>query len=598
MEVVQVLSVTNQNPDYIFIQFNFHNASIANEYLTETTITSKVFIIFSSDMDMTNPTQKIFVLCFPCEKTKAFEITELLHNDTTTELQILVLNTTFLDTIWQKVNHADLQNTFILQGPEEVAPIGKINPNWCSATFGRFLLSKASCVSFVISRKHNFSYLLERGKTIPNTRIIAGLPFHGEVADKELIDSIISSRYRNPYQYVVYTEALWQLPFTYVIVSESARMNDMYSLVMPFDKFIWMANISSLFLVVITFTTLTNGSVNVKKNKVFKNITSKLFWTLRSLFAQPSTNVKREFDNLFKFSPWIVSWYFVAFILGITYQGSLSSCLTAQILPNVPKTLEELVASTIPIITTTAGGIGDKRISVLKETINDIKIYHKNGDDPFLNSILRLYNSTIFVDGDGINISYNISTRKSIGAGESATFVLKSGLFAVMDLGKELETLLEGLSLLLPSLVVIRNHEMAKFIIRVPWYGHRNFLYPLFSRGLGQLEQSGIYERWQVLQDIKERLKTSKRAVSREQYRAMLVKSVTKVRAEVKFAEADPVSVEVLKYVFILCVSLSGGGLVAFFSEIVPKSWLNWRLTSLSRDKHKFYVKKNHIIVW
>jgi hypothetical protein len=92
-------------------------------------------------------------------------------------------------------------------------------------------------------------------------------------------------------------------------------------------------------------------------------------------------------------------------------------------------------------------------------------------------------------------------------------------------------------------------------------------LYPILANGLGQLVQSGINFRWEELKQVREQLFEA-RNLNETDYKMIYAKSMSRLKQEIIFSEANSVSLESTKYVFAICAILLAFGLVAFLIEI------------------------------
>ncbi len=112
------------------------------------------------------------------------------------------------------------------------------------------------------------------------------------------------------------------------------------------------------------------------------------------------------------------------------------------------------------------------------------------------------------------------------------------------------------------------------FVSRSPWFGKRNHIALLFSKGIAKLEQSGIYNRWErhyyLFNVIIKLIKVNKRLNNnRRNYFGFVVMAASK--SESKSSEAEPLGWNVL-YSFFWMWSLY---------------WCSWSHTSTGIDCKK-----------
>ncbi|OXA45814.1 hypothetical protein Fcan01_19572 [Folsomia candida] len=401
------------------------------------------------------------------------------------------------------------------------------------------------------------------------------LPLWGHLANRAYNELYIIKR--SPVKWDWYVHGITFLPFEFLILTPMSSYS-FETLVMPFDAWIWTATLISFGATVAILTVLTASSH--LKGSLFKNFWDKVFWTISVIFDQTDT----EFTSVeFKSTSgsvtrmlqvWIAIWYFITFFLGMVYKGSLFSWLTATLPLTVPTSLESLVDSDWPIVTITAGKTELGATSILKFSIIPDLLYgikpstELTGEGKMYNFLTKLNNKVEFITGNVFEIGLNVTENRRVQSFSNST--VKFNLpCVILDEVSKLNALVGGITMF-TNPAIVRNHEMTPFISRVPWHGERNFLYPLFARGLGQLVQSGIFSKWDQFDQISEQLggarglnKTHKGIVTKSRYNM-----VREVKKKIQFAEASAVSISAMKYAFSFCAMILCLGLVAFVGEV------------------------------
>jgi hypothetical protein len=200
--------------------------------------------------------------------------------------------------------------------------------------------------------------------------------------------------------------------------------------------------------------------------------------------------------------------------------------------------------------------------------------------------LTKLKNSVNVVQGNKFEIGLNITQGSPLNSMNSSFVNFKLPVI-LLDRSSDIELLVEGIQLFSKTAAVVRNYEMLPFMIRTPWCGPRNLLYPILANGLGQLVQSGIYFKWEQLEQVKLQLFEAKRlkngTLSSSEYKMIYAKSMSRLKKEIIFSEATSVSFQAMKYAFAYCAIMLSFGFVAFLIEIQT-------LTKVKKFKHVEHV--------
>jgi len=161
-------------------------------------------------------------------------------------------------------------------------------------------------------------------------------------------------------------------------------------LLQPFDLATWLAIIISSSLVTfILFCTLQQHKQNVF------GLTSVALWILSvTMFQSFESKAIREARQRGLIWLLIIGWLFATYLLGNEYTGSLYSSLAKANPPsNYPKSVEEILNTSIPFVTTAYHLHGNPRQmhSTLKDSILHDLVLHYNKQYKVLNEFKRRF---------------------------------------------------------------------------------------------------------------------------------------------------------------------------------------------------------------
>jgi hypothetical protein len=291
------------------------------------------------------------------------------------------------------------------------------------------------------------------------------------------------------------------------------------------------------------------------------------------------------FSNRGAVSPKVfVGWLFACYILMANlYQGSILSYLTVAIPSQVPNTLSELVDSNLWSLTVSFFRKKEGNWSTdysyhssLQETAIP-SIISSWSDEHRYSKILAKFNKKLFFFpttyiSNNAHIAKNISNFLPI-LNKFNDSISTETTFAIFDKKFDLNAILESINIL-QKRFVIRSKEETHLNNMLLVEGRNNFLSHYINNGFRQFSQSGIDSLWKKIVVSKKYLYIMSKIG--EKYR---LKYFAKVLANAKdpivFSESDPVSLKAIKYVIILCVTLSSvlGG-VAFVVELIKAGQL------------------------
>lgn len=556
--ILQGIIFSDENPTYIFINLDYKVSQIINGLPEDLTLTSK-FIIFGADYPA-------ILLCIPCTRNnKAVPIWDL------STLSII-------SSIWEHYNW-NLQNQIV--SSNNLIPVSNLEivNNLCVPNFGRFHCNNiATCTEETIGTKHNYSKIAIRKRdinpdgTFNRNILLITTPKFDHISDKIFNELYILPR--SPEKFKLMVSGVNFHTYVYAVIALKREVT-FETFIMPFDSWTWGLNLSSFLIVVLALSCLTSSD----SQSVGSNLSDKCFWIISTFLNQEDGGwVRKRFlqgegprgRNVLLW--WLGVWYSVVFLLGNFYQGALFSCMITTGNPNVPRTLSQFVDNPdFDIVTMSAASVNGSGVtSILQNSIlPDLNKVIK--DSEMIRFLNKLSNRAKLLMGNWLEIGQNISKGVGILSVNLTTTVTVKFPMVVLDIQIKVDALVDAVTLMVDSLVVIRNHEVIPFTNRMPWFGKNNFLFPFFSKDLGFLVQSGIYDRWSKLENTIRQKDVAHRILSRKHYELFSVKTMSLPKKELidNFAEANPVSFKVMKYPLALCAICITVGVVLFALECI-----------------------------
>ncbi|OXA48640.1 hypothetical protein Fcan01_16496 [Folsomia candida] len=201
--------------------------------------------------------------------------------------------------------------------------------------------------------------------------------------------------------------------------------------------------------------------------------------------------------------PLLATWFFVCYILmDNLYQGSIYSDLTVVSPPQVPKTIEELVASNMTIITTSRilkSNKIEEGTSLLKTYLIP-EIFNKNFSERF-NKLVKKMNSKLeYIHGgtEDVSMVKNMSKSCKVRSNKTSKWISTKETFAIMDTTFYLQLCVDSLHILGTRLVVKNNADVSLGFSTLS-FGRRNFISPKIRGFLRHLSGTGILGRFKFL---------------------------------------------------------------------------------------------------
>jgi hypothetical protein len=416
----------------------------------------------------------------------------------------------------------------------------------CSLNLDGLLTFPAECGLRAIQQKYNFT--LKYNEAHGNR-----LKFVSEIFEREM-----DNRFKDKLTIGHEQTREWFLhgmsfePFMFTVFADPNPPNAS-AILSPFDIWIWLSFLLSILLFFLV-------SWNVLFRKYSGNL---ILWIFSSIFNQLGEdetfvlfgNSRGKYFTLF------FCWLFMTNLLGIVYQGSLFSYLTATESPNVPKTLKEALNDpNFPIINvdckvhrTESDEQNSTLIcfSVLKYILlYDLLSTDKEPEtepDSFILFLEMLKERLIVINGTAYEIIKDIGRFRLLQTEYEGQTVLLPRVFGVLNQHSRLMEFTRLTKWLDPSKLIIKSDDMTRFIMRSTWIAKRNLFHRMFSSGLGSLVQSGLFSRWEKHYAL------GRERVGVEQNHRVTFGRIQFAESKViTFNEAHPVSLRVMRVFFIL----------------------------------------------
>ncbi|OXA54058.1 hypothetical protein Fcan01_10574 [Folsomia candida] len=315
----------------------------------------------------------------------------------------------------------------------------------------------------------------------------------------EIIKFLVGSRKSFSFDWINYGVRMETYMFSVFLEAKEivARAN-LGAILLPFDIGIWI-----LILAIGSSLALLLFHVSGKR-------TRSLLWLLGNFLDQSDLLwSKIKFPRIWNICfPAISGWTMISLFLGFAYKGALFSCMTSTPRPDVPKYLNDLLQSEIPLITTTyftsiASKVPMSPLEILCRDLLEML-------DPAegLHTIaVALLSRTIFVPSfhKGVEIAENISRSVQVetcadphdsncSSCEGSTEV--GNKFAVISVKEDIAAFSNYLNFFGAKLIQVENDSPNPVTYKVPWIAYSNGVYDILSRHLGALVESGIHSWW------------------------------------------------------------------------------------------------------
>ncbi|CAL8122854.1 unnamed protein product [Orchesella dallaii] len=376
----------------------------------------------------------------------------------------------------------------------------------------------------------------------------------------------------------------------YLVVTEREKAYDT-ALTKPFDLWTWICLLFSCLCICILFITgILAESFNLFSiPDSFRVMTLIVCNVVASVLDQ---SVQSSFSKIYNLwchksivGVWLL-WSFAILIINQAYRGIMFSFLTLSPDPKFPDTLKALAESDLKIITFSVTIHNNQLRAIVSVNLEEVMV---PGQVPGVDY-------PIYYEDFNKSIEFFSHNLQGI-CDFSAKVFLENNLelapnhtvdwdpfpknFGVFELVKHVDMQKHILQLYMPSKWVSSAIHVPNFMTRMPWTVTRNYFYPAFRRGLSFIYESGLYNRWDKYHDeinglvmfyaVRFSISRLKVNTSKIQYAVPEKKWRNYYFSTVKrqlFSEPEPVSVEVLKTVWILSAIVLGFAILGFVLEI------------------------------
>ncbi len=387
-------------------------------------------------------------------------------------------------------------------------------------------------------------------------------------------------------------------------VSKERLHNYDTALIGPFDTLSWISILLSIsglaivFLVILKYSSIHAFS---QVEKLFRI----LIYFFGSLLDQSVSTLVTQLPvlghatkSLTKFL-WL-SWCFSAFLLGQLYKGEMFSFLTKSPEPDYPTSLENLARSGLLMYSFTGSGYNGKHIATFALYLQEVmsapnasypEYYHKFRDSliymhEWLNGMRDLTRNMYLQE----NVHLIDKNKSDANFGDK---VSKS--FASFDYLKHMFMHKQLLKLYFPNKWTSPVVSVFGFMSTMPWTVDKNFFYPIFKRGLGQIYESGLYNRWDRYHDsyngldsfsrVRNLIKDTgalnesdiKTSVPEKNWRNSYYHYLYNRESKQERKVFEPVSIMLLKIVWILAGILLGISVLLLLLELLHNQDRKWK---------------------
>lgn len=370
--------------------------------------------------------------------------------------------------------------------------------------------------------------------------------------------------------------------FKFSIVTEFPSMaNSFTTFLLPFDGITWfllLVSIAMISCLVPISVSIFSGFEHQFGLRNF--VQDQIFEVFVPLLGQSgSGDIRQIFGNQLTAVITCSTWLFGCYILMENlYQGSIFSYLTVPEFPNVPKTMNELLESHIPVLTTTYmsewvfvntstqvvrqhATLQLFIIKKIRKAIPKSSQYQKSLDSLEKRLFLANYGDNKVEDivaniSESVNLLDKFETRST---------------FALLSVADELKLFTEPVKLL-GKRFVIDSGDDTGFQTILMMTGDRNFIYPWFYLTYQRLMDSGLPVVWERLSLTASRLSRMRRH-GEKMYKRYYAQLNTGLQFQPEFHECMPVSLVALRYAFTISVALEFVGMIILVIEfmLIPK---------------------------
>ncbi|OXA53334.1 hypothetical protein Fcan01_11615 [Folsomia candida] len=331
-------------------------------------------------------------------------------------------------------------------------------------------------------------------------------------------------------------------PFV-VVTSRPSLQNDFATYLSPLDGPTW--------LFMLLFSTV-KAVILLSKNRV--DVIGTILKINSLLLGQTGCP---DCLAVFKSKMLLSVWLFGCYILtGNLYAGGIYSTLTVMVSPPVPKTMEALVQSKLPVVTMTSFITWtDKNEPVMTSVVAAMI---KAIQPPVSDIIKKFESQLIFPD------PYRYFLPVFIDSVSNSSSIPLLGGNASLDAGRpfglldeeKITTFFGRTVNLKGKKFVVPNREETPFAYSVLVCGWANSFGPQIFSKMEAFESSGLKARWTEVTYFRRRLSTMKQHyenMSSKYFR----KELAKAKAQIEFHESQPVSFLAVRYMFAVCAVIS-----------------------------------------
>lgn len=427
-------------------------------------------------------------------------------------------------------------------------------------------MSFGPCKFWLLSRKFKFTL-------VSQSRTAANAPIYyfslGLVLKSKTVSDFSTNR-----KYVINDVTLIPVKFIFVTPFPTA-FDGINAFLAPFDSNVWGILFLSCILInstirfTHTFASKYTSITELLHHSIhdFLNITA-------ILLRQVNGDTFKMFNNKKWVAVPILTVWFLGgcyIIMDNLYTGSIFSFLTAIKPPLLPSTLETLVDSDYPISTSgnqiSPGSVRryksslklhlipqyinlsrkiPSKISQILDGLNQKLVYFKILD---LRTTRKNLPAKI---QEGQPISSTDTNNKLNGSVETRT------TFAIMDTTRDL-AVLQGLIQSNGSRLITQVKEGTPLIEISFSMSPRTYLRPLFLKQLGNFLAFGLENRWKKLEQLYGPIRLQY-ILNKGKYKEHFARAMSNCREPITFHESDPVSLESVIEIFVLC------GIFLFFA--------------------------------
>lgn len=536
MPALHISSLQSNNPAYLFLHSHVPTNTFARYPEIVTTAKAVKF--------GTEHPQELRVYCIPCRSFVSYNATNgtnILHD---------------IDVIWDSWNTKDLRKHYLESDTGD-------GEETCSLKLRNFINGCNAGVCSVPEMRKKFNatllytpYVRRVPRPFPHDRM--GAIFFRWMVNPKAHEFLSSNGYWASF-------VIWRHFSFVVVINRPGPMEGLKSFSAPLDGPMWVLLLLSS-LAKTAVLQVIQVLLKDKRNWGMKVVNN--FLNLISIhLGQVGGNVLKVFGvpEITAGSVLLPVWFFSCYILmANVYQGSIFTFLAVPLIPEVPTDLEALVESNLPIMTNTYSRVQvDYRdSSILKEDLI-----------PELVKVVR--NKKLLTELDK-NLFYVMSPRRDFDvlasnisylrdvSSQNVTMSTKSS-FAIMNKPSDL-ALLTGLMRLIDAKTV------SKFIVAksdgtgfdTPFSQFechpalRNFFHVRIVTLVRQLEESGMFERWDTLVRWNAQLLVTGK-VGKKHVAILFAKLMADWRESPTVFHQDevkPVVVDVLKSILELCAIL------------------------------------------